>query len=382
MKHTLRSGIFLFFFMGFFATVRPAKAMNIRASQDVTIPESEKIDGTLVVTGNTIVIDAPIDGDVVCVGQTVKITGSVTGDILCAAQSITITGDVGGSVRTISQMLTFDGGVERNVTSLAQTATFSENSLVQGEFSMWASKLSLSGQIFGGVYGGAEDVTVHGIVYKGMFIRADRLIIAEKAVIQGDVRYTSNQEASIAAGTVQGKVERTPLPVKAKQIREQKNTSIGSSAWFSRILWAIVVHIVVGMLMIALFPKHITTLLTQMRAGYGPNLLWGFLTALVVPMALVLLALTIIGIPFALLGFLAFLLLMAVARVLTALHIGMRLLRVGDHEEGKKLFGSLAIGVTILWVAFSIPLFGWLFSLLSLWLGMGALAKVILAKRK
>jgi hypothetical protein len=69
----------------------PAQALDFRRGDDVlTIPASETIDDTLIVRGETVLIEGTITGDVVVVGEEVNVTGSIQGNLFTFAKIVRV----------------------------------------------------------------------------------------------------------------------------------------------------------------------------------------------------------------------------------------------------------------------------------------------------
>lgn len=380
MKNKMLLGIIMFCGLFFFHPAR-IQALNLRAGQDITLTPQDTIEGALVVTGSNININTNIAGDVFCMGQNVIIRGNVAGDVICLAQSLTIDGGVvDGAVRSATQLLNLNSTVGGNITAVAQTALFSPTSSVSGEVSLAAGDARLDGTILGLMSGNFKNLNINGSLHRNTSVVAQNLTFGPGAQIENNFMYTSDNEASQANGRFAGKLERRIPDKKISNNSEKSN----SKAWKGVIMIgkfvAIGANLIMGVLLLALLPRFSSKVLAVMEKKTGSTILWGFFSTIVFPIALVMLFFTLIGIPFALLGFLMFMILMGVGRIYTALLVGTRILNLDTQVQGGKMYGALVLGVILMWLAFSIPFFGWLISAVSLWLGFGGIIRVI-AKR-
>ena len=99
-------------------------------------------------------------------------------------------------------------------------------------------------------------------------------------------------------------------------------------------------------------------------------ILIGLLLFAGVPFAVLLAAITVIGIPVALAGLAGYLILLYAARLLVAAVVGERIL--GSPTTRMQSFLRLALGLGIYSVAVEIPYLGVVIALLAMFLGLGA----------
>ena len=116
------------------------------------------------------------------------------------------------------------------------------------------------------------------------------------------------------------------------------------------------------------------------RERLGWSLLWGFVTLVCVPLAAVLVAVTVIGIPVALLVLLAYGAALLAGYAVSGLALGQWVLgrwRAADAERPAWRLGATAAGVLIVAFLGSLPYVGGLFALLAVCIGLGALVQLL-----
>jgi MFS superfamily sulfate permease-like transporter len=99
----------------------------------------------------------------------------------------------------------------------------------------------------------------------------------------------------------------------------------------------------------------------------GLTFLIGLVSSIVVPVVLVLLMATAIGIPLALMAGLMWLLAVLLSGPFTAYLLGRRILR-----RSNPLLVML-VGAAVVFLLYLLPFVGWLFWLIGMWVGLGAL---------
>ena len=300
--------------------------------------------------GGTVVVDADetVDGVEVVAG-TVVVRGTVTGDVSGAAGTIHVTesGRVGGSVDGAAGTVRIDGAVGGDVSVGAGTLEVTETARIGGDVDAGAGYVSVDGRVDGDVRVGAETV-----------------VLGPNALIGGDFRYDAATLDRDPAATVEGSVVSQP--------RERRPS--GGAAVVGNVLGAVyglLANLLFGALLLLAFPDFSTGVAS--RVGSSPVRTGGVgLLALVgVPVVLVLVAVTLVGIPLAVVGAVAFAGGIWAGLVYGQFAVGVRALAVVDRENR-----WLALVVGLVGFAFlgAVPILGGLLELAVLLLGLGALA--------
>jgi hypothetical protein len=278
-------------------------------------------------------------------GQTVTISGDVTGDVIAAAQSITVTGKVDGNVRLAGQDVSISGEVSQSATVFASTFT-----------------LGASGSFGRDVVAAAGRVTLAGDVGRDVLVSVGRLII--DGSVGGNVTYVSDDDARIADGAVSGTVERVEPPQTPRVDVSPWAVFIG---WILGVFYALVALSLITLLAGLLFPRWLHRVTDHLVPSPWKALLVGFVASIAVPLALLFLAVTIIGAPLALAGLLVWVLLVLATFVYSAYYIGRLIFRNALHPVVKALVGGV-----ILIVALQIPWLNILVWLAMVFFGLGA----------
>lgn len=290
-------------------------------------------------------VSGRVDGDVYAAGQSITISGNVTGDVIAAAQTITITGTVEGNVRLAAQDVTISGDVSRSATIFAANLTLADK-----------------GSVGKDIVGAAGNVKVNGGVGRDLYLSVGELTIA--GTVGGDVSYNSDKDATIAAGAVQGTVERIAPPRP-----DTADVTPGSAfvAWLLGLLYSLVALSIITLLAGLLIPRWLQRVTNHLVPSPWRALLVGFVASIAVPIALLFLLVTIVGAPLALAGMLLWTLLTLASFVYSAYYVGRLVLRGARHPVATSLLGGV-----ILIVALQIPWLNILVWLAMVFFGLGA----------
>lgn len=314
-------------------------------SGHAAIAAAEDGEGPQFFTGAIVDVAGTVRGDVYASGQSVTISGDVTGDVIAAAQTITIAGTVDGDVRLAGQDVSITGVVSRSGTVFAANLTVRD-----------------SGSFGDDVVAAAGRVSIAGEVGRDVLASVGRLII--DGSVGGSVTYVSDDDARIAEGAVDGTVERIEPPQAPRVEVSPWAVFIG---WFLGVFYALVALSLITLLAGLLIPRWLQRVTDHLIPSPWKALLVGFVAFISVPIALLFVAVTIIGAPLALAGLLVWTLLVLATFVYASYYIGRLLFRGKVHPVVESVVGGV-----ILIVVLQIPWLNVVVWLAMVFFGLGA----------
>ena len=356
-----------------FFLVLPLKtqAFTTRAGDSVYIPKDQVIDGNFYAAGSNLTVDGDVQGDVICAGQNVTISGKVDGDVICAAQTLTINGVVGGNVRSTGNTVTVNGSVGRNINVAAMSFILGNDANVGWDVLVGAALTEIRGTINGGLQGAINNLIVSGHVVKNIDIHIDsyanknnggQLKITDQAKIDGDVNYWANKNGDINQNNVSGKITHNIPTARANGL---------FLTFILNRLYAIFSALLVGLVLVSVWRKHILALTKRMEVNLAAAIGWGAVLLFITPIICILLLLTLIGIPLAIILAGLWILAMFICKIVTAVLAGRFIFRKLKQKETEKLLLEMTVGVIVCWLLFAIPILGWALSLVAIWWGFG-----------
>jgi cytoskeletal protein CcmA (bactofilin family) len=352
--------------------------------QTIIVPKTETINDNYVRFGNTIIIDGDVQGDVIVGGMSITINGAVAGDVLAAGQTITINGAVAGNVRVIGTTITINGTVGKNVNIAAQSATLSETAKVGWSVSFAAMSFTSDASISGNIYGYGSIVTLNNAINNNVTLQLGengQATLDQKTVIGGRFQYTGNKSAIIQTGAqIKGQTVHQTWTQEISKTKKFLSTS-----WMYFRLIQLFGLLLVGTLVVSFFKKTTDSLSDKIRSRPGKTILWGLLYAIATPIVMVLLALTIIGIPLALIITVLYMIVIYISLVLAGTVLGRWLFSIlqknATAQPAKSsLLWAMIIGTCILFLITMTPWIGPLVSFISFLVTLGAIGE--LAKEK
>jgi hypothetical protein len=345
----------------------PGEATDVRHSQGtITVAKSETIDDTLFATGDIVTVDGNVNGDVIAFGRQVNVTGNVSGNVLACGQRIEVTGAVGGTVIQCGQSIGMSGKVGHDLYGFGQTLKLSKDSSVGGNASLFGADSAIDGNVARDVHFSGGFLTATGNVGRNVVMQGGSVILSSPAHVGGNLtaRVPRKENVRVDAGAVvAGKqVIQLPEPVPSPYAT--------AGFYFRQILW-IAAALVTGLVLFRLFPG-----LRGPNLGNGQSLLKsgaiGFLATFATPIAVLVIGITIVGLPIALAGLAAWIISLYLAKIVVAEFIGRALLGPGKNNLSATAL-ALLVGLLPIAVAVELPFVGGLLNILLVLIGFGAM---------
>jgi hypothetical protein len=349
-------------FVSALAFVGLASAQSFKAGNTVGVTSTETVNSMLFAAGNNIDIAGTVNGDVYCAGQTLTISGTINGDVFCAGQTVIISGKVNGSIRIAGQTVTLDSSVSGSATIGAQTLVIDKNATIGRDLLGGSTDVTINGTIGRDIVAGARGLNVNGNVTGNIKGYVTNLSIGSAGVVGGNIEYTSNNSPVVATGgKIVGKVSRT-IP------KKESNTNNISPLAFSigGLVFGLIIWLVFAMVLVALFPRIFDEATQNAMKKPGMTTFVGILGAILTPILVIILVVTIIGFPLAILTLLAWITIMLLVTPFAGYMLGQIIM-----PKSRQSFGIIALGTSILVITYFIPIIGFITLLIAYLFGMG-----------
>lgn len=337
----------------------PLSALAVTGySDNVVVLEKDQVhEGNYYVAGNVVEIYGTVNGDIFAAGDTITIDSeNINGDVFVAGSSISIKGKINGSLRIAGENIDLSGEVTRNAMVAGKNFTVDSDSKLAGHLTFWGQMLSMAGQVDGRVEGAMENIRISGIVGQDLdiYLSSDReadIYLSDEGKIGGSVYYKALKKSEINENVVSGEVSFNQIIKKAAPV------------FGMAILLGLIIKffgmLIVGMLGLYLWPKFFAHSYELMYKKPVKTFGKGLLLLLVTPLAGVLIAITVIGLPIALIAMALWAVLLYLATVVAAWLLG-KLVKEKLFAKSKwHNLAILALGVLLLIILKLIPIIGW-----------------------
>lgn len=356
-----------------------ARAYSFKKGDSVYVPKDEVIEGNLYAVGSNLTIEGKVTGDVICAGQSINITGEVAGDVICAGQSISINGNIGGNLRLAGNAINFNGQVERNGMLIGSSVVTAASSTIGWDLLVLGNIFELNGNIGRDLYGRSGQVSLAGQIGKNLDLNFSAsnnndkpLIIAGTAKIGGQVKYKSIKNAMIDSdAAIKGEVIHN-FPAAAA-----KKSNLADLAWWWGKLISLFSALVIGLVLISFWREPVIKITDLMLNKTGSAFGWGILALLLTPLIVIVLLITIIGLPLAFILLALWLIALYASKILVGILIGRRLINNYLPKQKDSLILAMIIGILIMYLIFALPIIGLFISLLAMLWGLGGIMLTI-----
>ncbi len=374
----MRKSLFLLIIFSFLFLPLKSEAFVIKSDDFVYVAKDEIVEGNLYFYSKSLNIEGRVLGDVIGIGPNIQINGYVEGDVISVSQNISVNGEINGNLRSVSNNLNIAGNIARNVNFLGDSFLLKKDASVGQSVSLLGINSEINGEVMGSVHGLSQNTLIRGSIGRDLNIIVDSkkrrhysntLEISETATILGSLSYRSGQEALIHSENIEGSIT-----------KKDPKGSVLNFPSARKFIFSILSSFLVALLLLYLFKdkieriKKVIIRKNYRTMGYGAIIL--FLT----PIIVILLLTTIIGLPIALISLALWLILLFLSRIVVALAVGDYFFEL-IKKETVSPYIKMIFGIIILWALFALPYAGWLFSLVTILLGLGSFFYIIKKKK-
>ena len=350
----------------------PVSAATIRTGEEYSLIDTEVIEGDFYAAGGNVTISGEVQGDLVASGGSILVNGTVADDILVAAGAIDVIGQVGDDLRLAGGQIRVGDGVGGDLVAAGGFIQVLSSVSVAGDLVVAGGRVVIEGDVGGDVTVYAGEVEINGTVQGDttLFI-SEKTVLGDTAVLQGDLVYSAPKEASLSEGAV----VRGATTFNETRITRDIETFIGALFGLFFIT-KVLALLTVGLLGVLIFRKFSDLYVKKTFDALGANLLRGFIVLILVPILLFFFFVTTIGFFVGVLGALAFVTLMLLAKVYAGIMFGA-LLSKWVHKEITLNWQWTIVGITLLQIISLIPIVGWFIVFATFLVAFGALSHLI-----
>ena len=130
---------------------------------------------------------------------------------------------------------------------------------------------------------------------------------------------------------------------------------------------------VIGLVLVGLWPETVRQLSGKILSRPGTALGWGLIVLIMTPVICLLLLITLVGAPLAILLGMVWAIALMVSKIFVSVLVGQKLAERFWQAKKDSLYAALVIGVAVSYFIFAIPVIGWLLCALALLAGLGAI---------
>lgn len=334
-----------------------------------SITRTGRVSEDLYAAGGQVTISADVDGDVIVAGGRVVIERRIAGDVMAAGGFLELRADVEDDVRAAGGFVTISGSIAGDLVVAGGTVSLSPSAEVRGRAWLTGGTLEIGGRLDKGLRAAGGSVSIAGEINGDVELFADKITVLPTARIHGDVRYTGRHEPVIDAGAqITGQVKFEPFEA-------SRPARAPAAAWGARVA-TVMSLMLTGVVLFLMFPSFARGAAQAIVNDSWKCLGLGLIVLIMGPIVALLLLVTIIGIPLAIITLAVYVVFLIAGYLTVALFLG----ELGLRWSGRDTQASTALrafsvvaAVLVLSIIIWIPLLGGLTTLVALVFGLGAL---------
>ena len=343
-----------------------AGGIGVAAAEDRT---EASIGDSRLTAGDVVVLDEPIDGNAFAAGSRVEVRERVDRSVFLSGGTVTFAGSVGRNLYAAGGEVRIEGQVEGKARAAGGKVRVAREARIGGSAAFAGDSIEVDGAVGGGLRAFGDTIVINGSVGGDVEVAGENIRIGPDARIAGRVGYRSGRDIAVdPAAQVSGGV--AELEQDRRWLRKMgRGASIfgGATISFGMVL--------IGVLMIFAMPRFsrevTATILRKpwQSAGLGCVMLLG------VPFAIIVLLVTVIGIPLALLLVFGYVVLLLLGYLVAAMFVGDTALeRLGREKVESPWWRVLFMFLALIVIAIvkQVPFIGGLAVALLFIAGIGA----------
>jgi cytoskeletal protein CcmA (bactofilin family) len=345
-------------------------AIEIRHGARAAIASNETIDGTLIVNADSVNVDGTVNGDLIVTARVVTVRGQVKGDILTFSQTFDLNGSVDGNLYGCIRWLTIRGTLERNLYAWAHSIEVASGGRVAGDAVVGTDNVRFSGALGRDVLLLGGNVQMQGNVGRDFHAEVHNITISGPGRIAGNLTLAVKDKNDVhldPSVTVGGK---TDIRIQPRELSRYAHPKF--YFWEAVKLAA---ALLTGLLCAWLFPPLFRAPLNRASAVLKTAGV-GFLVLVATPVAALILGVTLVGMPIALLTMFTWLAGLYLAKVFVGAFVGQEILK-SQAGPPRPFVLSLLLGLCIIFVATDLPYVGGVVTFLVIVLGLGIVASQV-----
>ncbi len=349
-----------------------AMAATTFEAGDVVAP-AEISKGDVYAVGRDVQFTLPLFGDLVSAGQSISMSQPVEGDVIVAGQHINILTDVEDDVRAAGQTISIDGQIGDHMVLAGQTISLSTQTFVGGDVWLFGETVVVDGTIAGTARIEADTLIMRGTIEGDASLEVGNLELTD------DASFGSNLDLAASSTVPSEQVEGVIVFQKIDRVMhgesfEEQVGALMNMAVLVFIIFSLLQAIVVGFILLWLFQKPINRTLTAAKKLGIAHFFLGAAVVVAAPFLLMLVGVTVLGIPFAILGSMFYAGILYFAWLFSPFYLGHLLLPVKRSTKFWGGFLSYGTGLLVLTLLSLIPFVGWIFVLIFYFMSVGLVA--------
>ncbi len=315
---------------------------------------SGTVRGDVYVAGGQIIVDGTVEGDILAVGGTITISGTVTQDARIAGGQVIINGEIG-----------------RNATIAGGSIELTPKANIRGGIVVGGGSVHIAGPVGSNARIAAGSATLANRIDGDVDAAVGALRLTSRAVVTGDLSYWSEAQAEIdEKAEIVGELRHQQLPEDMIPFSEKAVKPFIAGFVLLVIMMDFISMLILGLLMIRFYPQWTKRVVSHIQEQPLSTVGLGVVALLLTPVMSLLLAITVVGIPIALILLAWLAIALYLGRIFVIIWAGRFLFTRLKRAEYERL--AFVTALVLYALVTLIPILGWLVAVFVILLGLGS----------
>jgi cytoskeletal protein CcmA (bactofilin family) len=327
------------------------------------------IGDTRLTAGDIVMLDEPIEGNAFAAGARVEVRERVDRSAFVSGGDVTVAGSVGRNLYAAGGDVRLEGEVEGTARAAGGKIRVTREARIDGDTSLAGGSIEVDGAVGGRLRAYGESIDINGIVGGDVEVAGEKIRIGPDARIAGRLEYRSGRdivvhpEAQVALGVTEQHRDRRWL------------RRVGEGAAIAGGITISLGVVLLGALLILGMPSFSREAAATIRRKPWQSAGLGCIMLIGVPFAIIVLLVTVIGIPLALLLIFGYVVLLLLGYLVAAIFVGDTALeRISSAKLDSVWWRALFLFLALIAIAIvkQVPVVGGLVVLALFIAGIGA----------
>lgn len=309
----------------------------------------------LYTAGANVAVNGNVTGDLTAAGGMVTIDGNVEQELLLAGGMLNVSGAIGNTARIAGGNITISGPVGGDLVVAGGNIHITGKASVAGDLLIGGGNVIIDAPVKGTIRMAGGSVSINSTVGGNVYAQTSQsLVFGPGANVSGTVFHKGNMQAQVKDGAKVGTINFTQI-----------NTSRAGRGLAGLLTIAFLIRLLAWIIVAFLLYHFKKSWVLQTYEGVQtrpwPNLGWGLVYAIIIPVVAVLALITFVGYYTALIIGVGYFMLVLVAKIFAAITLGFLILRrLSKPNDAIPMWQPIVIGTVIWSVLGLIPFIGWI----------------------
>lgn len=358
--------VFLIFFVLLFLPFASALAQeNFNHGEISVLQKDQVIDSDYFASGEKVVIDGRVDGDAYAVGGDITIAGQINGDLIVAGGNIEVSGAVEGDLRVAGGNITISGQIDKNLTVLGGSVIITNDARILGSVVGAVGNIDINAPVGKGITLAGGSLKISDSVGGDINVAIGEFSLESGSSVAGSIQYLSDKKLFKAQDALVGGSVIHNLPPETPERPKEK----APSAKFGFSVYGFLTLLATGLVFLYFFPNFMQRVSDQISKKAGVTFAVGLVALIVAPVLFLILLMSVIGVPFALLLVVGYIFLLIISQIFAAVFVGGWIGRRLKFKLNNYL--SFCLGLFTIYLLGWIPVIGWIMKFIATTVGFG-----------